>query len=105
MNKFVSGAFMVAVVAAAAAPSWAQTNPPQTGAQMQSGQSIAPGTGGVSKPDMPGLPDTQSGPTVTPSGTTLSEPSQLKKSGDESHVHGSPDTESGPAVKPSNMGR
>lgn len=105
MNKFVSGAFMVAVLAAAAAPSWAQTNPPQTGAQMQSGQPIAPGTGGVSKPDMPGLPDTQSGPAVTPSGTTLPEPSQLKKSGDEGHVRGSPDTESGPAVKPSDVGR
>ena len=105
MNNFVSGAFMVAVVAAAAAPSWAQTNPPQTGAQMQAGQSIAPGTGGVSKPDMQGLPDTESGPAVTPSGTTLPDRSQLKRSGDESHVEGSPDTESGPAVKPSNMGR
>ena len=105
MNIFVSGAIMIAVVAAAAAPSWAQTNPPQTGAQMQSGQSIAPGTGGVSKPDARGLPDTQSGPAVTPSGTTLPDPSQLKQSGDESHVQGSPDTESGPAVKPSDMGR
>ena len=105
MHKFVSGAFMVAVVAAAAAPSWAQTNPPQTGAQMQSGQAIAPGTGGVSKPDVPGLPNTESGPAVTPSGTTLADPSQLKQSGDESHVQGSPGTESGPAVKPSDMGR
>jgi hypothetical protein len=105
MNKFVSGAIMMAVVAAAAAPSWAQTNPRQTGAQMQSGQPIAPGTGGVSKPDMRGLPDTQSGPAVTPSGTTLPDPSQLKESGDESHIQGLPDTESGPAVKPSNMGR
>jgi hypothetical protein len=103
MNQIVSGAIMMAVVAAAT--SWAQTNPPQTGAQMQSGQSIAPGTGGVSKPDMRGSPDTQSGPAVTPSGTTLPDPSQLKQSGDESRVQGSPDTQSGPAVKPSNTGR
>jgi hypothetical protein len=105
MNKFISGAIMVAVVAAAAGPGWAQTNPSQTGGQMQSGQSIAPGTGGVSKPGMHALPDTQSGPAVTPSGTTLPDPSQLKESGDESHVRGSPDTESGTAVKPADMGR
>jgi hypothetical protein len=105
MNKFIGGAIMVAMLAAAAAPSWAQTNPPQTGAQMQSGQTIAPGTGGVSKPDARGLPDTESGPAVTPSGTTLPDPSQLKQSGDESHVQGSPGTESGPAVKPSGIGR
>ena len=105
MNKFISSAIIMAVVAAAAAPSWAQTNPPQTGAQMPSGQSIAPGTGGVSKPEKPGLPNTESGPAVTPSGTTLPDPSQLKRSGDESHVQGSPGTESGPAVKPSDKGR
>jgi hypothetical protein len=90
---------------AAAVPGWAQSNAPQTGTQMRSDQPIAPGTGGVSKPDMPGLPGNKSGPTVTASGASVPEPSQLKKSGDESHVQGLPGNKSGPAVKPSDTGR
>jgi hypothetical protein len=103
MNKLVSGAILTALMAASL-PGWAQTNP-QTGTQMRSEQSIAPGTGGVSKPDESGLPGNKSGPTVAPSGTTVPEPSQLKESGDESHVQGLPGNKSGPTVKPSNMGR
>jgi hypothetical protein len=104
MNKPLSAAVLAAFVAAAA-PGWAQTNPPQTGTPMRSDQSIAPGTGGVSKPDEPGLPGNESGPTVAASGKTVPEPSQLKESGDESHVQGLSGNKSGPAVKPSDMGR
>jgi hypothetical protein len=103
MNKLFGGAVVMALMAAAV-PGWAQTNP-QTGTQMRSDQSIVPGTGGVSKPDMPGLPGNKSGPTETASGTKVPEPSQLKQSGDESHVQGLPGNKSGPAVKPSDQGR
>jgi hypothetical protein len=104
MNKLFSGALVMALMAAAV-PGWAQSNPPQTGTQMRSDQSIAPGTGGVSKPDMPGAPGNKSGPTETVSGTSVPEPAQLKQSGDESHVQGLPGNKSGPAVKPSPPGR
>jgi hypothetical protein len=104
MNKLLSAAVMTALMAATV-PGWAQSNTPEAGTPLRSDQSIAPGTGGVSKPDMPGLPGNKSGATATPSGTTISEPSQLKESGDESHVQGLPGNKSGPAVKPSAPGR
>jgi hypothetical protein len=104
MNKLLSAAVMTALMAAVV-PGWAQSNTPQAGSAMRSDQSIAPGMGGISKPDMPGLPGNKSGPTVTPSGAAVSEPSQLKESGDESHVQGLPGNKSGPTVKPSAPGR
>jgi hypothetical protein len=104
MNKLLSAAVMTALMTAAL-PGWAQSASPQTGTQMRSDQSIAPGAGGVSKPDEPGLPGTKSGPSVTPSGRTVAEQSQLKQSGDESHVQGLPGNKSGPAVKPPQTGR
>jgi hypothetical protein len=104
MNKLLSGAIVMALMAAAV-PSSAQTNLPQTGTGSQTNQQIAPGTGGVSKPDMPGLPGSKSGPTVTPSGTGIPEASKLKQSGDESDVRGLPGNKSGATVKPSAAGR
>jgi hypothetical protein len=97
-NKLLS-AVVVTALMTAAFPGWAQRGTPPA-SQVPSDQSIAPGTGGVSKPDEPGLPGNKSGPTVTSSGTTVSEPSQLKESGDESHVQGLPGNKSGPAVRP-----
>ena len=103
MKKLFGGALMVALIAAAV-PGWAQTNS-QSGSQMRSDQVIAPGTGGVSKPDLPGMPGNKSGPTTSASGTSVPEPSQLSRSGDESHVQGLPGNKSGPTVKPSDQGR
>lgn len=51
------------------------------------------------------MPDSESGLTVTPSGTTIPEKSQLKQSGDESDVRGLRGEESGGTVKPSGLGR
>jgi len=99
------GCALMATVVAAALPVAAQIQPPQTGTPTRSGQQVQPETGGVSKPDMPGLPGTESGPAVTPSGTSTSEVSKLPQSGDESDVRGLPGSESGPAVKPSTSGR
>jgi hypothetical protein len=103
MKKLLTAVVMAASIAAAF-PGWAQRGTP-TATQIRSDESIPPGTGGVSKPDEPGLPGNKSGPTVTPSGTTLPAPSQLKESGDESHVQGLPGNKSGPTVKPSTVAR
>ena len=104
MNRLFSVAVVTALVAAAL-PGWAQTNQPQAGSQSQSIQPVAPGTGGLSKPDKRGLPDSESGLAVTPSGTSVPEASQLKRGGDESDVRGLPGNKSGPTVKPSAEGR
>ena len=104
MNKLFGGVVM-ATFAAAAVPVAAQTNLPQTGTSSRSGQEVQPGTGGVSKPDMPGLPGSKSGPAVTQSGRSTSEASKLPQSGDESDVRGLPGNKSGPTMKPSAAAR
>jgi hypothetical protein len=99
MKKLLTVVVMAASMAASFS-GWAQP-----AGQIRSDQSITPGTGGVSKPDEPGLPGNKSGPTLTPSGTTVPEASQVKESGDESHVQGLPGNKSGPAVKPPTLAR
>jgi hypothetical protein len=90
MKKLLSGAAAAAVIALAL-PAWSQTN------QMsgQSTQSYAPGYGGESKSGVPGLPDSKSGRTVTPSGTTVPE-TKTHPRGDQSGVQGLPGNKSGP---------
>ena len=99
MKKLLSGAAAAAIIALAL-PAWPQTN------QMsgQSTRNYAPGHGGESKPGVPGLPGSKSGPTVTPSGTTAPE-TKTHPSGDQSGVQGLPGNKSGPAVKPPGAGR
>lgn len=104
MSRLLGSALMATIVAAAL-PIAAQTQPPQTGTASRSSQQVQPGTGGVSKPDMPGLPGSKSGPTVTPSGSGTSEVSKLPQSGDESDVRGLPGNKSGRTMNPSAAGR
>jgi hypothetical protein len=59
---------------------------------------------GTSKPSVPGLPGSKSGPTVTPPGNTMPE-TKTHPSGDQSGVQGLPGNKSGPAVRPSTSGR
>jgi hypothetical protein len=100
MKRLLSGVAIVAV-AALALPAWAQGITTE-------GQPVrhdAPGTAGVSKPGVPGLPGSKSGPTVTPSGTTAPQAQRSHPSGDQSGVQGLPGNKSGPAVTPSNSAR
>jgi hypothetical protein len=99
MKKLLSGAAAASIIALAL-PAWSQTNQ-TTG---QSPQNYAPGQAGASKPGVPGLPGSKSGPTVTPSGTTMPE-TNTHPSGDQSGVRGLPGNKSGPAVTPPASGR
>ena len=99
MNKLVSGVAIAAIVLLAS-PAWAQG----VTTQGQPTQQNAPGTAGTSKPGVPGLAGSKSGPTVTPSGNTVPE-TKTHPSGDQSGVQGLPGNKSGPAVKPSESGR
>ena len=99
MNKLLSSAAMAAIVVLAL-PAWAQG----VTTQGEPTRENAPSTAGTSKPGVPGLPGSKSGPTVTPSGNTVSETKTLP-SGDQSGVQGLPGNKSGPAVRPSTSGR
>lgn len=99
--KTLFGGVALATIVALALPAWSQTNTMQG----QSTQRNAPGTGGVSKPGVSGLPGSEAGPTVTPSGTTAPEASRTHPDGDESKVPGLPGNKSGPTEKPSSLGR
>ncbi len=99
MNKLLSGIATAAIVALAL-PAWAQG----VTTQGQPTQQNAPGTAGTSKPGVAGLPGSKSGPTVTPSGNTVSE-TKTHPSGDQSGVQGLPGNKSGPAVTPPGSGR
>ncbi len=99
MNKLLSGIATAAIVALAL-PAWAQG----VTTQGQPTRDNPPGTAGTSKPGVPGLPGSKSGPTVTPSGNTASD-TTARPSGDQSGVKGLPGNKSGPAVKPPSSGR
>jgi hypothetical protein len=96
MKRLLSG-FAIIAVTALASPVWAQG----VTTQGQPGRHDAPGTAGISKPGVSGLPGSKSGPTVTPSGTTAPEALRSHPSGDQSGVQGLPGNKSGPAVTPS----
>ena len=100
MKKLLCG-FALVAGAALALPAWAQG----VTTQGQPTRENAPGTAGVSKPGVPGLPGSKSGPTVKPSGNTVPEATQSRPSGDQSGVQGLPGNKSGPAVKPPGSGR
>jgi len=84
---------LMSVAVIGAVPAIAQsTNPDE---QKQN----APGVGGTSKPGVPGLPGSKSGPTATQSGPAPSTAHKdMTKSHDESKVPGLPGSKSGPAV-------
>jgi len=84
---------LMSVAVIGAVPAIAQsTNPDE---QKQN----APGAGGTSKPGVPGLPGSKSGPTATQSGPAPSTAHKdMTKSHDESKVPGLPGSKSGPAV-------
>ena len=95
MNKLLSGITTAAIVVLAL-PAWAQGVTIQgVTTQGQPTQQNAPGTAGKSKPGVPGLPGSKSGPTVSPSGNTAPE-NRTQTSGDQSGVHGLPGNKSGP---------
>jgi hypothetical protein len=98
MKKLLSGV-AVAALMALALPAWSQSQTGQTPAP--SAQQNGPGHNGASKPGLPGLPGSKSGPTVTPSGTTVPEATRTHPSGDQSGVKGLPSSKSGPTVTPS----
>lgn len=98
-KQLLSGAALAAVVLASL-PAAAQG----VTTQGQPTREIPPGTAGISKPGVSGLPGSKSGPTVTPSGTTLPE-TRNRPSGDQSGVKGLPGNKSGPAVTPPGSGR
>jgi hypothetical protein len=100
MKTFVSG-LAIAAALTTALPVWAQG----VTTQGQTTQQNAPGTAGTSKPGVPGQPGSESGPAVTPSGTTTAV-SRTHPSGDQSGVRGLPGNKSGPTVyPPSGAGR
>ncbi len=99
MNKVLSGVAMAAIVVLAS-PAWAQG----VTTQGQPTQENAPGTAGISKPGVPGLPGSKSGPTVSPSGSTVPG-TRTHPSGDQSGVQGLPGNKSGPTEHPSTAGR
>ena len=99
MNKLLSGVATAAVIVVAL-PAWAQG----VTTQGQPTQQNAPGTAGTSKPGVPGLPGSKSGPTVSPSGSTVLE-TKTRPSGDQSGVQGLPGNKSGPTQRPSTSGR
>ncbi len=99
MNKVFSGVAIAAIVVLAS-PAWAQG----ITTQGQPTRENPPGKAGTSKPGIPGLPGSKSGPTVTPSGNTVSE-TKTHSSGDQSGVQGLPGNKSGPTDRPSTSGR
>jgi hypothetical protein len=99
MNKRLSGIATAAVIVLAL-PAWAQG----VTTQGQPTQQNAPGTAGTSKPGVPGLPGSKSGPTVSPSGSTVTG-TKTQPSGDQSGVQGLPGNKSGPMQRPSTSGR
>lgn len=96
MKTLIGGVALAASVALAL-PAWSQTN--TTPGQSTHTQQSVPGADDGSKPGTPGLPGGKSGPTVTPSGTTVPE-SKSQPSGDQSGVKGLPGNKSGPTVTP-----
>jgi hypothetical protein len=97
------GGVALAAIVALALPAWSQSN--TTSGQSTHTQQSVPGADGGSKPGIPGLPGGKSGPTVTPSGTTVPE-SKGHPNGDQSGVKGLPGNKSGPTVTlPSGVGR
>lgn len=99
MRKIVSLAAAAALVTASL-PAWSQTNPSKSDEQTQN----APGSGGVSKPGVPGQPGNKSGPAAKKSETTRgmgstgsSTPSTATPSQDSSRVPGLPGNKSGPS--------
>jgi hypothetical protein len=99
MIKRLSGIATAAVIVVAL-PAWAQG----VTTQGQPTQQNAPGTAGASKPGVPGLPGSKSGPTVSPSGSTVTG-TKTQPSGDQSGVQGLPGNKSGPTQRPSTSGR
>ena len=99
--KKLFGSLAIAAGVALAAPVWAQG----VTTQGQPTRENAPGTAGVSKPGVPGLPGSKSGPTVTRSGNRAPEATRNHPSGDQSGVPGLPGNKSGPAITPSGSGR
>ena len=99
--KKLFGSIAMAAVVALAAPAWAQG----VTTKGQPERNNAPGTAGTSKAGVPGLPGSKSGPTVTPSGSTVPEANQARPSGDQSGVRGLPGNKSGPAATPPGSGR
>ncbi len=81
-------------------PTGAQTTSPSTGAQNQSVQDNAPGTGGTSRPGVPGLPGSKSGPAVRSQGSDPSSGDSTTTHQDPSGVRGLPGSKAGPAVNP-----
>ena len=100
MNKLLSGLAMAAIIALAL-PAWAQG----VTTQGQPTQQNAPGAAGTSKPGVPGLPGSKSGPTVAPSGSSAPKVTRNHPSGDQSGVQGLPGNKSGPAAQPPTSGR
>ena len=103
MKKLLSGiatAVATAGIVVLALPAWAQG----VTTQGQPMRDNPPGTAGTSKPGVPGLSGSKSGPTVTPSGNTAPE-NRTQTSGDQSGVKGLPGNKSGPAAKPPGSGR
>src|SRR5689334_18773944 len=100
MNKLLTGVATAAIVVLAL-PVWAQG----VTTQGQPTRENAPGAAGTSKPGVPGLPGSKSGPTVTPSGNTAPEATRTHPSGDQSGVRGLPGSKSGPAATPPGSGR
>lgn len=96
--KTLLGGVALAAGLALALPAWSQTS------TSQSTQQTAPRGDGNSKPGVPGLPGSKSGPTVTPSGTTVRE-TTTHPSGDQSGVKGLPGNKSGPTATPPGSGR
>jgi hypothetical protein len=79
-------------------PAWSQTTSPPSQVQAQANDQNAPGTGGVSKPGVPGKPGSKAGPTVSPStGSSLPEASDTTKLQDQSKVPGLSGSKSGPS--------
>lgn len=85
---------LMSIAVIGGAPAFAQSQNPDYEKQN------APGTGGTSKPGVPGKPGSKSGPTTTPSGAAPSTANKdMTKSHDESKVPGLPGSKSGPAAK------
>ena len=98
MKPFASGIAVAALLAALSACEHraAQSNEPSL-----SNQQNAPGTGGVSKPGVAGMPGNESGAAVrAPSGSsTMSGGTSNAQQQDQSKVPGLPGGKSGPAIR------
>jgi hypothetical protein len=99
--KKLFGGIAVAAMVTLAVPVWAQG----VTTKGEPVQDNPPAAAGTSKPGVPGLPGSKSGPTVTPSGNTAPEANSARPSGDQSGVRGLPGNKSGPAVTPPGSGR